>query len=290
MAGSPVEVSVVIPCRNAAETIGTQLAALGRQRWAGSWEVVVSDNGSTDATREVIERFRTGLPQLRVVDSSDRPGPAHARNVGAAAAAGASLLFCDADDEVADDWLAEMGEALRRHDFVAARLERGKLNPDWVRHSPTRDGLLDTAPPFLPYAFSAALGIKRELHLAVGGFDETFVDTCEDRDYCYRVQLSGIELMLVPGAVVHYRLRQTFRGIYENGRGYAAGNVHLYARYRSLSFRRPSQLKALVGWLLLWPRLLLALRGRRQLARWCWRVGWRIGRLQGSLRYRVLAL
>jgi glycosyltransferase involved in cell wall biosynthesis len=284
------DISVVLPVRNAAAVIGQQLAALSRQRWDGSWEVVVSDNGSTDGTRDVVEQYRERLPHLRVVDSSDRRGPGHARNVGAAAACGTSLLFCDADDEVGDGWLAAMATALSTHHFVAATLDRAKLNPDWVQPARPRSGLLDTSPPFLPYAFTAALGVKRALHLAVGGFDEEFAVSCEDRDYCYRIQLAGTPLHLAPGAVVHYRLRCTFADIYRNARDYAAGNVLLFVRYRAQGLRRPSPLRSLGSWLALVPRLPFAFRRRQELAQWCVRLGWLVGRARGSLTHRVLYL
>src|SRR3712207_4277359 len=85
---SPLKLSVVIPCLNAASTIAVQLAALSRQSWPGEWEVIVADNGSTDRSRRIAESYGDRLPGLRVVDASDRRGQAHARNLGAAAATG----------------------------------------------------------------------------------------------------------------------------------------------------------------------------------------------------------
>ncbi len=52
------ELSVVIPARNAADTIGVQLESLARQRFDRPWEVVVVDNGSTDDTRAVAAVLR----------------------------------------------------------------------------------------------------------------------------------------------------------------------------------------------------------------------------------------
>ena len=68
-------VSVVIPCLNAAATLGAQLDALGRQTWQGDVEVLVGDNGSTDGSVELAESFRDRLPGLRVVSAADRGGP-----------------------------------------------------------------------------------------------------------------------------------------------------------------------------------------------------------------------
>jgi len=50
-------------------------------------EVIISNNGSTDETVAIVEQYQEKLPNLRIVDSSDQRGAAHARNVGALAAA-----------------------------------------------------------------------------------------------------------------------------------------------------------------------------------------------------------
>ena len=115
-----MKITVVIPRFNDGETIGSQLEALAKQVWSGEWEVVVSDNGSRDNTLAVVEQFKQRLPNLRVVDSSDRRGPGHARNVGVHEATGEGILFCDADDEVAQGWLEAMARALVENDFIAA--------------------------------------------------------------------------------------------------------------------------------------------------------------------------
>ena len=73
-----MDVTVVIPAFNVAPTIEDQLAALAEQRFDGSWEVVVADNGSTDETRAVAARWAEKLPSLRVVDASQRRGVSHA--------------------------------------------------------------------------------------------------------------------------------------------------------------------------------------------------------------------
>ena len=107
-----MKLSVIIPLFNDAEYIAIQLNALANQNWSEPWELIVSDNGSTDGSLRVVEQYRKRIPNLRIVDSSDMRGAAHARNVGATAALSDNLAFCDADDEVAPGWLKAMGEAL----------------------------------------------------------------------------------------------------------------------------------------------------------------------------------
>ena len=191
-AHEPPRLSVVIPCRDRERVIGQQLEALASQRFDGPWEVIVADNGSTDGTREVAESFRDRLPGLRVVDASARRGPGHARNAGARAARGESLLFIDDDDEIQPGFLAAMAAALETHDFVASARDMEKLNRSPIqrlRANPQRDGLQRAwYAPHLPFSGGSGLAIKRALHDRVGGFDET-MRYGQDNDYCFEVQL-----------------------------------------------------------------------------------------------------
>jgi len=173
-----MKLTIIIPCLNNAKTIGAQLEALGSQHCSAPWEIIVSDNGSTDKSMEIAKRYTERLTNLRVIDSSDQQGVSHARNVGAMAATGDYLLFCDADDVVAPDWVSAFCAALSKYDFVACRAETKTLSPEWAdglfnRHA--QENALQTAwyPPYLPYAAGGTLGIKKTLHEAVGGFDES---------------------------------------------------------------------------------------------------------------------
>jgi glycosyltransferase involved in cell wall biosynthesis len=288
----PLKLSVVIPCLNAAATLGVQLAALAGQAREGEWEVIVADNGSTDGSQEIVETYRGVLPGLQLVDASNRRGQAHARNVGAAAATGDAFLFCDADDEVAPGWLAALGRALAKDDFVACRYDNEKLNPVWVQRThlnPQKDGLTSyDYPPFLPHAGGGGLGVTRRAHKAVGGFDET-LPALEDTDYCWRLQLAGFQLHFAPDAVVNIRHRGDLGSIYRQGVSYGLHNVMIYERYRGQGMPRLGLLPGLRKWaslLLRTPLLLLSREGR---ARWMWQLGWRVGRIRGCLRYRVVA-
>ncbi len=93
--------SVVIACRNAEDTLGVQLSALSRQECPVPWNVVISDNGSTDRTVAIAQGYARKLPGLVIVDSSERAGAGYARNIGAEATSARFLAFCDADDEAA---------------------------------------------------------------------------------------------------------------------------------------------------------------------------------------------
>jgi GT2 family glycosyltransferase len=288
-------ISVVLPCRNSAATIGTQLEALALQRSAEPWELIVSDNGSTDDTLVIVERYRERFEVLRVVDSSDRAGAPHACNVAAEQADGDALAFCNDDDEMAEGWLEAMTHALAAHELVAGKLEHDKLNESWaaeVRGRPQESDLPHWSfGTHLPFGFGCALGIQRHLHQAIGGFDERLAPAGEDVDYCWRAQYAGAEVRFVPEAVMHYRARAGFSNLYRQARNYGIADVMLYKKHRPLGlpeiphrFRRGMR-----SWLGLGKRLLHA-SGKVGRGLVLWQLGRQVGLLEGSARNGVLLL
>lgn len=284
-----MDLSVVIPCMNGAGVIGQQLEALSRQKWHRSWEIIVADNGSTDGTPAVVESYKRYLPHLRLIDASSRRGAAHARNTGVDAARGRAIAFCDADDQVGAGWLAAMGDALEHHQFVAARLDITKLNPPQITqtvNNPQRDGLQRVDyPPHLQHASGATLGVTREAHENVGGFDEE-LPYLEDTDYCFRLQLSGVPLQFLPDAVVHYRFKNEHHALFNQARHWGQYNVLMYKRYgRDMRLRNPWR-RHLSRWHALIRRAPCLLEQQNRLA-WMKTLGTQVGVLQGAIRFRV---
>ena len=287
-----MKLSVIMPVYDAADTVAVQLDALARQRWDEPWEVVVVDNGSTDDSLAIVERYRERLPNLQVTRAADRQGPAYARNVGARLATGTYLAFCDADDEVADDWVPRIAAAAHEHGFVASRMDAARLSDPRALaakgNTRQQKGLIEyTYVPFLPFAGTCGLAIRRDHHEAVGGFDES-MRYLEDCDYCWRVQLSGTPLVFAPEALVHIRHRDDPRGMYLQARNWGEYNVVLLKRYREHGMPVPA-------WSVgpkLWWRLVVRLPGLRKRAsrdRWMWALGYRVGQVRGSIKHRIFA-
>jgi len=289
-----VRLSIIIPCYNAATTLGEQLAALANQTWEQPWEVIVADNGSHDDSRRVAADFLIRMPHLRIVDAGARRGGAFARNEGARHARGTALAFVDADDVVAPGWVAAIGQALDRHPFVASRFDIERLNQhSWLsrtRRNPQADGLQRVSyPPYLPHAGGSGLAIERKLHEQVGGFDET-LPRLMDTDYCFRVQLQcQVPLTFVPEALVYVRYRDTLRGMLRQTRERAIANVALARRYSEQQGERNTSLSPWLSYARRWLRQLgrlTKIRQREQFAEWLRMNAWLIGLLQGSLQYR----
>lgn len=296
---SPSGLSVVIPARNAAGSLGAQLEALAGQDLGagqrpltghdliGPWEVVVADNGSTDDTRAVAQRYADRLPHLVVVDAAAVRTSAYARNAGAAAARYDRLLFCDADDVVGERWLAAHARQLAATPLSTGPVVLDRLNPPAAVAA--RDGGWPTAPPvgndFLPFAMTCNLGVRRIVFEALGGLDERR-NNGNDKVFCWSAQLAGSDLGFSPQAVVHYRLRTTSRGVWHRQLAIGRAAPSLYARFAAAGMPPSPPRAALRDWLWLaatLPRLGDA--AHRHL--WMRVAGRRVGRLEGSLRTRT---
>lgn len=110
MSPSP-SISVVIAAYNAADTIADTVASIRRQE--GGCEIVVVDDGSSDATGEVLDRLADHpTAPLRWV-RQDNAGPGPARNRGLELAAADCVVFVDADDDLTDAAFAAFRRAAR---------------------------------------------------------------------------------------------------------------------------------------------------------------------------------
>lgn len=282
--------SVVMPSLNSSLTIEAQLRALLAQSWSGDWEIIIADNGSTDGTRAIVERYCANSPRLRLIDASARRGAAYARNAGVRAARGEVVAFCDADDEVTPDWVAAMASALERHDFVASRMDVTKLNPEWLAKSLNnvqgKELRRTFYPPYLKHAGSSGMGIKRAIHETVGGFDESLPQR-EDTDYCFRLQLQGVDLFFASDALIHVRYRESSKALFRQAREWGYYYELLYKRYG----RGPIPHGHCWGgylwtwWVLLrtWRRLFSS----ETRPAWMKAAGTQVGLLQGAIRFGV---
>jgi glycosyltransferase involved in cell wall biosynthesis len=282
VARSPT-LSVLICCRDEAELLPLQLSALAGQEVEGWIETIIVDDGSTDGTHTEAEAHGRGLPGLQVIR---RPPTNHATalNVGIGASTGEAIVLLDGDDEVAPGYLAAFRRALTRHPFVAATRDQQALNPPWMWGSRPQRQLNELGyEPQLPWpvAGTGTLGLRREVIAAVGGFDEA-LGYAEDTDLCWRIAQQGIALVLVPEAVLHYRLRPTAHQTFSQARGYGRGGALL--DYRFGAGPSPKRVaKRMVGLAAVALRLPFCVRRSVRVAT-AFRAGNLVGWLEAALR------
>ena len=289
-----MKLSVILPCFNGAATIALQLEALTHQHWAGGWEVLVVNNGSTDESMEIVSGYQARLPGLRIVQAhvpgTPRLGVPHSYNSGIQCASGEAFVFCEADDEVAPGWLEAMGRALEEHEFVAARLDHRKLNDEWAH--PLDGGYQSQGLwrvnryPYLLTASACAFGLRRSLYETVGPFSTAF-PFVHDAEYCWRAQRAGHTLHFVPGALVFYREKPDHWGRFRQGQNWGRDFTRLLNHYGSPLGAFP----LLRQWLWIgaylprgcWALLMFVLgrrEGRPLFGQWIWHLGWSTGKLQ----------
>ncbi|MDB5931463.1 MAG: putative b-glycosyltransferase, Glycosyltransferase Family 2 [Polaromonas sp.] len=289
-----IKLSVILPCYNGAETIAVQLEALASQHWPGGWELIVVNNGSTDASMQIVEGYRSRLPELKIVEAylpgTTRLGVPHSYNTGIKAARGQAFVFCEADDEVAPGWLEAMGRALAEHEFVVARLDHRKLNADWL-HPSHGDGYQASGLyrlPKYPYFFSASacgFGLQKALYEKLGPLSIDF-PMVHDGEYCWRAQLAGHRLHFAPDALIYYREKSALKARFRQGQNWGRDTTRMHQYYGApkARFALPRQLVSMARALPsgVWAVLSCALRplqGRRLLADWVWNMGWSTGKL-----------
>jgi glycosyltransferase involved in cell wall biosynthesis len=192
-------VSVIVPARDAAATLPATLRALAGQDLGARYEVLVVDDGSTDGTAAIAERFGPPVRLLRIEGST---GAGSVRNHGAAAARGRVLAFTDADCVPAPGWLRAGVRALQDCDLV-----QGAVAPDPDAALGPYDRSLSVTGERGFYE-SANLLVRRDRFWAVGGFEDVIGRARrpqgEDVLFAWRVRRAGGRTAFCPDALVHH--------------------------------------------------------------------------------------
>jgi glycosyltransferase involved in cell wall biosynthesis len=283
----PAMVSVVIPCRNVVTWIDDQLAALRDQDVQEEFEIVLSDNGSTDGLAEHVAPWAATFgDRLRVVDSSAVPGVAHARNAGCRAARGDLLLVCDADDVAEPQWVRRMVEAAATSDVVGGTMRTDALNPEIPRHwrSLPPPGYLPIGAGYLPYAQGCNTGVWREVFDRLDGWDESYVGGADDVEFSWRAQLAGFSIAPAADAVVQYRLRTSMKQAMRQSYGYSLNDGRLFTDFAGVPRRSLRGAVAVPVEILV--RAPGALADPRRRGLWLSMVGAFAGRVVSTVRYR----
>lgn len=256
-------VSVVVPVYNGAMTIATCLESLLAQTYpADRYEIIVIENGSTDETTAVVERY-----PVRLLHNTVR-GPAAARNRGIQASQADLIAFTDADCIVTPNWLAELVKPFQDTTVGAVG---GDIQP--YRHSDRTDvelfsdenspwaNYLSGKHEFLPQIYTPNAAYRRALLVAINGFNERIL-TGEDVEISWRIQMeTGTHFAYAPQSVVYHHHRSTRQGLSRQYRQYGFGEVlldTLFGQYPGYPRSLKTQLRRLLGQTMALPRYLVS--------------------------------
>ena len=220
------KVSVLICARNAAETLDECLRSVAELDYP-DYEVIVVNDGSTDATGEIARRHAG----VTVVDVP-HGGLSAARNAALVRAGGAIAAYTDADVRVDPAWLIYLVQPFLRSDVAGAGGPNVVPEDDpWMAQcvarspgAPTHVLLDDREAEHVP---GCNMAFRRDALLAIGGFDPAYHAAGDDVDVCWRLQARGSRIGFAPSALVRHRHRRTVRGYWRQQVGYGEAETQL---------------------------------------------------------------
>jgi len=211
------KVSIITPVYNRAKNIFHVLNALTEQTFK-EFEIVISDDGSTDNTKEVVDSFRNKL-NIRYSYIGENKGfrAARARNKGLEKARGQIIIFLDSDVIVSPEYIEHHVNAHKKYDKILVNSfvyrmkeyredDLGLLPKEYIeKHKDNLNddikypfNIFDQEPIYQGYFLdSNSLSIKAE-HILKNGFDDTFVGWGhEDTELGYRYTSKGFKFLFI---------------------------------------------------------------------------------------------
>lgn len=214
------ELSIVIPTLNEEKYIGSLLQDVLGSTYK-SFEVVVSDSGSEDKTKKIVENFAERYPFIKLVGAGR--GAATARNKGVATATGRYILFLDADQSISrtfiESSLSEMKEKNLDIGGFYSKPGEGKF-VDQGFWFVCNNFIFRPLQYFYPAATTGSgLVVKKVLHEKIKGFDEE-IKVIHDHDYVRRA-----------GRLGKFRMLTSEKSVFNMRRFDEEGRLSVYARY-----------------------------------------------------------
>ena len=193
-------ISFVIPVLNGEKTLENCIASVMKLHKRSDFEVIIVDNGSTDRSKKIAERLGVKLV------TETRRGRSFARNKGWSIARHKWVAFIDCDVELDRDWLMNFEEHLEENFFDCFQ---GPIIPLLRKNTPFERFRLDllsfqsggsfctlSRKNFVaPHLNTAACLVRRDLLVAIGGFDE-LLTTYEDVDLSWRLWRKGAKFLV----------------------------------------------------------------------------------------------
>jgi len=220
-------VSVVVPTRNRAGYLEVTLASLAAQAPGVPYEVIVVDDGSSDATAAVVAQ--AGAIYLSHATSR---GPNAARNTGIAAARGPLIALIDDDVRVPPTWVGELAAGAVRYRWAEAF--GGPIRASLEGPAPRSCGresapvtTLDLGPRDCEtdFVWSANMAVRRGAIERIGDFDERVPIYGDEEEWLIRLHANGGRVAYVARAGLEHRrtgddarLRALARAEYRRGR------------------------------------------------------------------------
>lgn len=222
-------VSIIIVNWNGKKQLADCLSSLEKIDYP-SMEIIVVDNGSTDGSKKEIQKskskYQNNNLKFKIILNKKNLGFAKANNQGFKKAKGEYVLILNNDTKVTPDFLTKLVQVIKSDEKIgvvqpkiifsdSGRLQAGGAfltktgflhhlgfgkNPNDVKYN---------QPLQIFSANGACMLVRRQVIEKVGLFDPDFFCYFEETDFCWRVWLSGYQIVYAPRSVIYHRGRQT---------------------------------------------------------------------------------
>lgn len=218
--------SIIIPVYNKWELTRDCLASLHEHSSGFPFEIIVVDNGSTDATATALAPYGKSLfgKNFRRIALPENKNFGPACNIGAKVAKSPILFFLNNDTLVTPGWAEPLVNSLHEDNSVGAvgplllypnntvqhlGVAFGTVGPIHLYHDFPQDHAVVRAKRELQAITGAAFMVRAELFLMCGGFHEGYKNGFEDLDLCYQIRSQGKTLRCIPESKVYHLESQT---------------------------------------------------------------------------------
>ncbi len=231
-----MKISALICTRNRAKSLEMTLRRFYEQRFAGdySYELIVVDNGSTDQTKDVIERWVALRPETTRRLFEGRRGQNYARNTAIAAASGDCIVFTDDDVLVSEDWLDEIHREFSADPelrILGGRVLLANEQLQRVAYNAHDERRYFKFPHGGGFIMGANMAFRRDFFDRAGLFDSRlgpggFFAGADEVELVYRGLKAGCRALYAPNALVyHNHDRFTLEQACQLEYGYAKGGA-----------------------------------------------------------------
>ena len=221
----PVPVAVIILNWNGEKLLRNYLPSVVANTDSEIAEVIVADNGSTDGSLALLA---DEFPGVTVIEFDSNHGFAEGYNLAIASVPNEYVVLLNSDVETPEGWIEPLYDMMRRnprigacqpkilsynnkHEFEYAGASGGFIDRNGYPYCrgrifstvETDNGQYDSVIPVF-WATGAALMIRTDLYRRLGGLDARFFAHMEEIDLCWRVWLSGNEIVVVPQSRVYH--------------------------------------------------------------------------------------
>ena len=130
---SAMKLSIIMPCYNCEKTVTEAVESIYTQELNYTFEVIMLDDGSTDKTWEILQRFEQQYNEVRVFQNDSNMGEGYSRNKCNRLAEGEIIGYLDADNLFDKNCLNNMVHYIDKHNLDGAHIERFKRFSKTIR-------------------------------------------------------------------------------------------------------------------------------------------------------------